>query len=538
MADDKAELRAALAAKGYDLVGESAAGEDDSDSDGMFDLPGRITSLEPNVAREKGKKLFEKGKYEKAIKAWQGGLKNILSSLCSGPEALNNKDLSELDLTLNLNIAMAYMKQGQFEQADRSVDKALARRDALPPHLVTKALYRKASAQRSMRRLEECMETLKDLLEVEKGQAAALQMLQEVEREHKKQCKAQKANLKNLFSKLQDEDKKEADTRRKYRADLRTKSGIQWVKEDDVDAAAFEQGDVPGCDGKDWGLALSRTLLWAMEELAVEGTPCMSSDTSDISMWFLGASSTCELRHLQPDTVMKRIPQAKALNLTLVGFLGDKDPDNSVVPDPQANKLPEGLMKTERKDERTVSLRAFKGTLQEALDRNFGPPPGEAASTDGAAGKESGSTGGYNTVAESSKDANAGGAVSSTAPATSKAEEVEPPTVCFIAHPQLHRYFTDFFPAITWLIRKKVPTVVIGASEPDLSWKQDEVLLRAIGAEITVGKRVSPYPMCLPDDDRVRKCNHVIGFVGGKAVDRDRLTKIKLELLSQDYTCR
>ena len=28
---------------------------------------------------------------------------------------------------------------------------------------------------------------------------------------------------------------------------------------------------------------------------------------------------------------------------------------------------------------------------------------------------------------------------------------------------------------MSWLIAKKVPTVVIGASEPDPSWKQDEV---------------------------------------------------------------
>jgi len=87
-------------------------------------------------------------------------------------------------------------------------------------------------------------------------------------------------------------------------------------------------------------------------------------------------------------------------------------------------------------------------------------------------------------------------------------------------------------------MQNDVPTAIIGASEPDPSWQQDEVLLKSLGANIVVGKRESPYPMCLPDNQRVRKCNHVIGFRGGKAVPRDKLTKVKLELLAQDYTVR
>jgi len=66
----------------------------------------------------------------------------------------------------------------------------------------------------------------------------------------------------------------------------------------------------------------------------------------------------------------------------------------------------------------------------------------------------------------------------------------------------------------------------------------DEVLLKALGAKIVVGKRVCPYPMCLPDNPDVRKCSHIIGFKGGKALERDKLTKVKLELLTQDYSVR
>merc|ERR1719321_623498 len=116
-------------------------------------------------------------------------------------------------------------------------------------------------------------------------------------------------------------------------------------------------------------------------------------------MWFLGASSTCELRHLQPENILKRLPSIKALDLTLIGFLGDKDPDNSVVPDARAKNLPEGVIRTEVADKRDVSLRAFKGTLQEALDRNFASPESGAADKEGGA-KQGG--GGYNASSSSS----------------------------------------------------------------------------------------------------------------------------------------
>jgi len=510
--DKKAEasMRAALDAKGYDLVG---AVESDSDEDLMSIMSGRIPTLEPGLAREKGKKAFQDGKYDKAIKYWQGGLKSILSSLCSGPQALADMNLSELDLTLNLNIAMAYMKKGDFEAADRSVEKALARRDALPDHLITKALYRKASAQRAMHRLEECLATLKDLLGVEAGNAAALQMQQEVDREWGKQCRQQRQNIKKMFDKLSGEDRKEEETRKQERADLRSRSGVVWVEGEDVDSAAFEFGLAPGCDGKDWGLALSRTVLWAMEELSVEGSPCLAADADSATVWFLGASSTCELRWLQPASLLARLPKVKSLELALIGFLGELNPENKREPDPREASLPLGA-KTSRlpSDEaRQMTLRVVKGTLQDALEKELKLEP-EAPSSDD----------------EPTEDE----------PPLAAAPPQVPPSICLIAHPQLHRYFSDFFPAISWLIQHEVPTVIIGPSEPDPSWKQDEVLLRAMGCNIVVSKRQSPYPMCLPDNPDVRKCSHIIGFKGGKVIEKAKLVRAKLDLLAQDYNVR
>jgi len=487
ISDESESLKNALAAKGYDLVEQN---DDSSDDD---PIPGRIQKLEPDIAREKGKKAFQDGKYDRAIKYWQGGLKSILSSLCSGPQAMHDQNLSELDLTLNLNIAMAYMKKDDYEAAIRSVDKALGRRDALPPHLITKALYRRASAQRSMNRLDACLETIKDLLEVEPGHAAAKQMQQEVDREWGKQCRVQKQNFRKLFDKMSGEDKQEEEKLRLMLVEARERCAVRWTEED-LDSAAFARGDVPGCDGKDWGMALSRTVLWSLEQLALEGCDALTREASRATIWFVGASSTCELRWLQPATLLRRLPSLECLELELIGFLGEIDPDNSKVPDPKADSLPEGITETSGEDGRRVLLRATKGTFEDAMTKEL------------------------HTADE--------------------AEGTPKPVICFIAHPQLHRYFTEFHPAISWLIEHRIPTILIGASEPDPSWKQDEVLLKALGAQMVVSKRESPYPMCLPDNSSVKKCSHIIGFHGGKALEKDKLMQAKLNLLAQDYVVR
>lgn len=521
--DLPASLKDALAAKGYDLV----EGTEDSDSDGLDMLSNRIPSLAPDVAREKGKKAFEKGKYDKAIKYWQGGLKHILSSLCAGPHALQDMSLSELDLTFNLNIAMAYMKKQDYDAADKSVDKALARREALPPNLVTKALYRKAMAQRAMHRLDECLETLKELLEVEPGNAAAVKMQQEVDREWKIQIRQQKKNMKKLFGALSAEDKEADKALKEARAKVREACAVTWIKDEDIDSEAFALGEAPPSAGLDWGPALSRTVLWAIEQFAVEGSYCLPKDSHMASVWFLGASSTCELRLLQPATFLSRLPSIKQLEVALIGFLGDVGPDNKRELDPRDASLPVGLKQSSLPGDRKIMFQVVKGTLQEALEKDLKPA--------GAKGED----------AEQPAEQVEGAAAASEdepppAPAGLAADGQlsVPPHFCVIAHPQLHRYFSDFYPAITWLIQKEVPTIVIGASEPDPSWKQDEVLLRALGCNVVVSKRESPYPMCLKDDPKVRKCNHIIGFCGGKTLEREKLVRTKLDLLAQDYQVR
>jgi len=543
--EDKESLRATLSAKGYDLVDQGS----DSDSDGG--LPGRLPSLPPAQAKEKGNEAFKKGKYDKAIRYWQGGLKSILSSLCSGPEALKDQTLSELDLTLNLNIAMAYTKKEDFDRAEASVNKALARREALPPQLVSKALYRKANAQRSMNKLEEAMETLKDMLEVEPDHKAGQQMFNEIDREWKRQGRVQKAHMQKLFSKLGHVNKKEVSAERELRCEARRQCGVKWL-EGDLDTALFEQGDIGHCTESDWGQALTRSVLWSIEQFAVEGQNCLPASATRASLWFLGCSSTCELRWLQPSVLMARLPAIVHLEIVMIGFMGELDPENKKIPDPKDGDLPVNQVLRTTLDEgrRSVSVRVVQGYLKDALQGDMWPVEaalqkqtkregGTAVEEDDevkdepAADAEEGRS--ASSTAVPSTDVDTGDAAASSA---SSAADLSAPTVCFVAHPQLHRYFTDFHPAISWLIEHQIPTAVVGASEPDHSWKQDEILLERLGVQRVVGKRLSPYPMCLPDNPAVRKCNHVMGFRGGKAVAKDNLTKVKLNLLAEDYTVR
>merc|ERR1712172_203643 len=99
----------------------------------------------------------------------------------------------------------------------------------------------------------------------------------------------------------------------------RRRSGVKWL-DTDVNSEAFELGETPGTDGKDWGLALCRTVLWSIEQLAVEGHPCVTEDLGGVaSAWFVGASSTCELRWLQAAHLMDRMPECKVLDISLIG---------------------------------------------------------------------------------------------------------------------------------------------------------------------------------------------------------------------------
>ena len=63
-----------------------------------------------------------------------------MSALCKGPEAMNDDNLSNLDLQLNLNVAQCYLKLEQPEMGVAFCDKALRRRGHMQKDQVVKAL--------------------------------------------------------------------------------------------------------------------------------------------------------------------------------------------------------------------------------------------------------------------------------------------------------------------------------------------------------------------------------------------------------------
>merc|ERR1712194_788758 len=95
---------------------------------------------------------------------------------------------------------MGHLKNGEFYQAVGDCGRALELDMGN-----TKALYRKASGQNNGSEFKEARETLQTLLEIEPGNAAAKQMLQEVARKEK-QAKdtAKKAAMKMVAGMARD----------------------------------------------------------------------------------------------------------------------------------------------------------------------------------------------------------------------------------------------------------------------------------------------------------------------------------------------
>merc|ERR1740123_1981216 len=122
----------------------------------------------------------------------------------------------------------------------------------------------------------------------------------------------------------------------------------------------------------DWGMALSRTVLWAIEQFSVEGRDCLSHEAQSASMWFVGASSTCELRYLQAKTLMTRLPHVQSLELKLLGFLGELTPDNKREPDPKGEGVPQGITRT-KLDDGSAEVCGGTGT-EEAIPAGVAPP--------------------------------------------------------------------------------------------------------------------------------------------------------------------
>ncbi|XP_077583410.1 mitochondrial import receptor subunit TOM34 [Stigmatopora nigra] len=115
--------------------------------------------------REQGNALVKQGQHVAAVD------KYTQSILCHNkePAAFTNR-------------ALCYLALGRYREAVRDCDAALAL-DAAN----IKALYRRAQAYKELQNTTACVRDLKELLEVEPGNSAAVKMLQDVQREAPKQ---------------------------------------------------------------------------------------------------------------------------------------------------------------------------------------------------------------------------------------------------------------------------------------------------------------------------------------------------------------
>ena len=133
--------------------------------------------------KDEGVDLYKAEKFDEAISTWKEAAKLILNSVCIGPEALANENLSQMHHVINSNLAMAYYKTRDFSTCVIFCDKTLLRRKTMPRELLEKTLYRKASAEYELLNFEKCKDVCRDLLDEFPSNAAGHQLLRTVTRD-------------------------------------------------------------------------------------------------------------------------------------------------------------------------------------------------------------------------------------------------------------------------------------------------------------------------------------------------------------------
>lgn len=147
---------------------------------------------------DKGKDEYNKGNYAEALKAWSRSMMSVKYILDKGLYSHNKAQLQEvhdMELRLNVNMAQAYLKTGEWSNAVTYADKALVR----DPDS-TKALYRKASALMQLLSFVEAAAVLERLLEVEPESAAAKAMLAEARRNEELSTRRARRMSRRMFS--------------------------------------------------------------------------------------------------------------------------------------------------------------------------------------------------------------------------------------------------------------------------------------------------------------------------------------------------
>ncbi|CEM10262.1 unnamed protein product [Vitrella brassicaformis CCMP3155] len=147
---------------------------------------------DPREMKDEGNRLFKQGRYDEAAAVWAAALDRLRDLLPDRPGGRVNEEdaeLAECRSSIYGNMSLVNLKREAYKDAIAYCDKVLASDQAN-----VKALYRKAEALRKLPSdqgggawaTEEAKVTLQALLEVDATNAAAKQMLNEIEHEERR----------------------------------------------------------------------------------------------------------------------------------------------------------------------------------------------------------------------------------------------------------------------------------------------------------------------------------------------------------------
>ncbi|OLP78044.1 Peptidyl-prolyl cis-trans isomerase FKBP5 [Symbiodinium microadriaticum] len=161
-----------------------------SDAEQQVEDASETTGGEPSAASKladarekeelKGKEAFLRGDYDEAIKAWTASLRSVrylLEKKLYAHNEQHQKEVENMDIRFNINLAQAYNRKREFTKAIEHADNALARDPKCK-----KALYRKSVALMETLNFLEATRHLQLILDEEPDNKAAQALLQQAKR--------------------------------------------------------------------------------------------------------------------------------------------------------------------------------------------------------------------------------------------------------------------------------------------------------------------------------------------------------------------
>lgn len=201
--DEEAERKKELAAMKEAAEADTWAPAPDTGRDTAGKPKGK--GPDPHALLADGKKqkeigfgAYKVGNYEKAITCWcmaRGSMKHILDKEFFKGNDEKVKETADLEHTMHLNLAQAYLKNKEFYQALNFCKKVL---DKEPDNL--KAWYRKASAHMMGSQYPEARSAIDEMLKLESDNASAKQLLLEIARKEEASKKTGKKAAKKMLN--------------------------------------------------------------------------------------------------------------------------------------------------------------------------------------------------------------------------------------------------------------------------------------------------------------------------------------------------